>query len=1600
MKVLSKVISRNPVARSMARSISLILVTFGLMGIANADVFVDEHFGQDVADNSPIGGAPGWHAYALHNGVVTDYTTSTPNGNYPTLSHSAAGAGSAGVGYLVMGAGNLVSNVLVWLDTPTQFQGKVISDLVFYTKNNATASTERIVLRVGNQWYASTQTFNDAGGNTSWAVNSFVFNTDAASWRVLNTNNLTLGSVLAAPLPASNITAIGFFGSIQMDSGKIRIDEVQVNGFTANAPPVVQTPVVMPGTNVYSGTTVTMEVTASGMPPLNYQWRKSGANLLNGPGISGVNSKLLTLTNVAVSDSAGYDVVVGNAFGTNTSAAVALTVTVATPATVDLSGWNESGVVQVATPDPNTLMVSWTNRSGNQFRARFNLMPGQVLLRSLETAPAGGAFSTVAQNVDVRYRVTLGSRFEKAGWPYIFFDRVDANTPVPTPHFSSLDPKTVRVVSDSTHRTKLVFSGLKIGPYEGEMSCLVYDGSPFIQFQASMQITKPWVAYIYDSLFYANFADVAYRNSSGTFQTVPASSLSQTAPGEAARIAVKHRTIMGTAVGGNGTLAVMPPPHAAMYPVDQSDNYGYVQAGKTFIGTKMSYSADNRYRPWIDAPIGSTQRMDVFLVISANNAQATLTNVLNYTHSDFFKPIPGHYTMAEHFHPEFTDNFRKGRDALTPFKQMMQSLGVRIVQPMEFHGPGSPFNDTTNRLAELKDMYELFAANSDGSFLLIPGEEYNNWFGGHWSYMFPRPVYFTGWPGQGARPYKLTNYVVNGVTYPLVYQIGDVDRMSQLLQDEGGIAWTSHPRIKGSRQNPDIFANTDFYKDDSFQAGDWKVMPIDLSKDRLGFRSFQLMDDTAQWGYRKVMLGEVDTFSLDSTHELYAHMNVNYLQLPAFPSPTNWSSVVDCVRNGEFFTTTGELLIHAWNATTTGVTATVEWYFPPAFAEISYGSSNGVHKVKHSMTNAVEFDTQQFTIPADLSAADWVRFEVWDVARNGAFTQIRWLKPPAEPAVITGATTSFTLINADADVPVPGYDPIPPSAVLNKAALPPNLTIRANVSPLVMDSVAINLDGSTVTRTQWPYSVAPCTSGAGIGDSPAYNYAATSLSLGNHVITATPYRGATPGKPLTLNFSVVNSNPPTANFNMDGLLDSHGYQVVLGGKLFAAVNGSMLYVAAMATDTNDQFILVTDQPNALGPAPANKSGQVAFDIGSKPYLSQNGLSRIVNWDNGGISASCPPTVGTGYMEGRVNLLEGFGVMPSTIYLALARYAPGNGGGLIPSGQVPSGNGNGDIESAEFLAIPVTSIRDEELNGVLDVLEPSSAFTASFAKNPGTFILRWPSVPGHSYQVHSNDNLQQAFGPLSGLISAGPGMFSLSYTDLPPVAVSHRFYRVSRLTSSANLLSRFQLNGDAADSGPSALTSTPLGLTYATDHKEGSFAGSFDGISSSIQTSGPNPVTSSFSIALWMNTTNAHAGNAGDQWFNGVGLVDADAPGPNTDWGLALTSNAVAFGIGGGSTGANVTITSSPVNDGQWRHVVATWEANNRQMNIYLDGQRNVTGVSTSGEPRLAASPLMVGRCSTANRFYAGLLDDIQIYNRALSTNEVSFLFNAPGVGLP
>ena len=86
-------------------------------------------------------------------------------------------------------------------------------------------------------------------------------------------------------------------------------------------------------------------------------------------------------------------------------------------------------------------------------------------------------------------------------------------------------------------------------------------------------------------------------------------------------------------------------------------------------------------------------------------------------------------------------------------------------------------------------------------------------------------------------------------------------------------------------------------------------MPSDLSSPRLGERAFDLLDEVSNQGLRKRLLGEVDVSEIDDTHELYAHMNVNYIRLETASGRRTLGRCVGAAGDGEFFTTTGEVLL-------------------------------------------------------------------------------------------------------------------------------------------------------------------------------------------------------------------------------------------------------------------------------------------------------------------------------------------------------------------------------------------------------------------------------------------------------------------------------------------------------------------------------------------------------------------------------------------------------------------------------------------------------------------------------------------------------------------
>ena len=321
--------------KKLRRLIPRTMVTLALIGSlasARADQLIVENFNQVVADNSPIGLATGWYAVAIAGGTLNDYTTSVPAvtpANYPTMSR-AAGGGLGGItGCAVMGAFNFATTSFFWTNTTTSLDDATITNIVFYTKNNANTSTERLVIQISNDWYATTNVFRDNGGNSIWFTNTFVFTRAATSWQLFDTNTLTFGAGLSSPLPEGDVVAVGIYGAMPV-TGKIRLDSFSVNGLPPG-PPFVPAPVITPANSVTAPTTVTLTVNALGTGPLGYHWRKNGIEINDGPSgtgstRSGTTTNQLVISTTSPSDSGQYDLVVTNTYGATTSSVANVTV--------------------------------------------------------------------------------------------------------------------------------------------------------------------------------------------------------------------------------------------------------------------------------------------------------------------------------------------------------------------------------------------------------------------------------------------------------------------------------------------------------------------------------------------------------------------------------------------------------------------------------------------------------------------------------------------------------------------------------------------------------------------------------------------------------------------------------------------------------------------------------------------------------------------------------------------------------------------------------------------------------------------------------------------------------------------------------------------------------------------------------------------------------------------------------------------------------------------------------------------------------------------------------------------------------------------------
>ena len=185
--------------------------------------------------------------------------------------------------------------------------------------------------------------------------------------------------------------------------------------------------------------------------------------------------------------------------------------------------------------------------------------------------------------------------------------------------------------------------------------------------------------------------------------------------------------------------------------------------------------------------------------------------------------------------------------------------------------------------------------------------------------------------------------------------------------------------------------------------------------------------------------------------------------------------------------------------------------------------------------------------------------------------------------------------------------------------------------------------------------------------------------------------------------------------------------------------------------------------------------------------------------------------------------------------------------------------------------------------------------------------------------------------------------------------------------------------DSAGENYGSLSGNPI---WHPDDGQVSGALEFDGIDDYVSTDNVlNPKLVEFSVFAWIK--GGSPGQVIISQKSSFGGIGATWLGTETADGKLITELT--------SSSANPLKSESIITDDQWHHIGFVWDGSQRQ--LYVDGIQVVkdTAVLTSLKPSTGGMYIGVAKDRAQTSFFSGLIDDVRIYNQALTSEEIAVL---------
>lgn len=200
----------------------------------------------------------------------------------------------------------------------------------------------------------------------------------------------------------------------------------------------------------------------------------------------------------------------------------------------------------------------------------------------------------------------------------------------------------------------------------------------------------------------------------------------------------------------------------------------------------------------------------------------------------------------------------------------------------------------------------------------------------------------------------------------------------------------------------------------------------------------------------------------------------------------------------------------------------------------------------------------------------------------------------------------------------------------------------------------------------------------------------------------------------------------------------------------------------------------------------------------------------------------------------------------------------------------------------------------------------------------------------------------------------------------------------------NLTHYYKLDGDSNDAVGSN-HGTDTSITYSSANgRINQGAGNIS--TGRISITNPSVYINSFTLGMWVKSSSASVGLLFDNgwWSAGINILL-----------YMQAGGAVGCGVRNGGTYTEPGETTQTINDGNWHFVVLTADGSN--LKLYLDATERKSGTSNINA-QTNTGTFIGNRVDDPSIGFTGAIDEVGIWTRALSSTEITTLYNS-GAGL-